>query len=371
MMAFTERAASLQKVRKILRKSFGKPSIPESDSVARQILWFVLLERSSFDQVEKALEQIDEVFVDLNELRVSLPREIAASIPSIADAESKAHRVTRVFNALFLLKNTMDWSFVRTMGVRELRQFFEKLDGSDAVLAAAMTMFFSSGHAVPADGDVRRTLQRLGLAEEGEDVGQLQSFLERAVNKEEGAEAWALLHRLAETVCMPGEPQCEKCPVNGACRHGQHKLAAARQKKKSAGGGSGGRGSARGKGAARATAKSASSSAKSAKSRTVKSTAAKAKKAAAKSSGGRKSGAKAKPAAKTTVAARKDAAKVKTSGVKKKTAAKAKVKAKAKSSKSAASSGRGASSKAGGGAKKPAKKSAKKPAKKSVRKSSR
>src|SRR5690554_5234424 len=140
MMAFTERAASLQKVRKILRKSFGKPSIPESDSVARQILWFVLLERSSFDQVEKALEQIDEVFVDLNELRVSLPREIAASIPSIADAESKAHRVTRVFNALFLLKNTMDWSFVRTMGVRELRQFFEKLDGSDAVLAAAMTM---------------------------------------------------------------------------------------------------------------------------------------------------------------------------------------------------------------------------------------
>ncbi len=298
MTSFTDRSTAFQKVRKALRKEYGKQTVPVSDCIARQILWFVLLEQSSFQQAEQSLERIDKFFVDLNELRVSLAREIASCIPGTPDAEAKAHRATRVFNSLFWLKNTMDWSFVRGMGVRELRQFFENLEGGDPVLAAAMTMFFSTGHAIPADADVQRTLGRLGLSEEKDDAGQLQSFLERAVTKEEGCETWALLHRLAESVCFPGEPVCEKCPVLSLCPFGEQKMEAARQqqkkatakpkraKAKSGDGESGAKVKSAGKG------KSRSAKAKPAKSL--------ASGRAAKAAPAAKSGAKAKTAAKTT-----------------------------------------------------------------------
>ena len=219
------------------------------------------------------------------------------SIPGTPDAEVKAYRVTRVFNALFLLKNTMDWSFVRNMGVRELRQFFEKLDGGDPVMAAAMAMFFSTGHAIPADADVQRTLRRLGLAEENEDVVQLQSFLERAVSKEEGAETWSLLHRLAEVVCLPGEPLCEKCPVAALCPFGQQTLAAKRQKKSPARTASAPKAAAP---AASPKASAAKSEPRSAKAKPAKSTTAqKVPAVKAKKPSAPQSAAKVKPAAKT------------------------------------------------------------------------
>ena len=233
MSSFGERARLLRKARSALRRRFGKQTLEPVDDVALELLKFILLEGSDEAGVRKAIRQIEDGFVDLNEVRVSFPREIAEALPGISHMDRKAARVTRMFNAIFLRHNTMNWDFFRSMGVRELRHYFEKVDGGDQVLGAAAVMLLSEGHAVPADSDVRRVIDRLGLTDEGEDTAAVQAFLERVLRRSQGYEAWALLHRLAESICQVTTPQCSRCPLRAMCPTGRKRLV--RRKKAAAG----------------------------------------------------------------------------------------------------------------------------------------
>lgn len=225
MSSFSERAGLLRKVRSTLRREFGKQVLEPVDDVALELLKFILLEESDQAAVDKAVRQVEEEFADLNEVRVSFPREIAAALPGVADIDRKAARITRMFNAIFLRHNVMNWDFFRSMGVRELRHYFEKVDGGSDVLGAAAVMLLSAGHAVPADADLRRVMGRLGLAWPGEDIPSIQAFLERALRRDQGYEVWALLHRLGESVCQVTTPQCGRCPLSAMCPTAQKRLA--------------------------------------------------------------------------------------------------------------------------------------------------
>jgi len=224
MSSFGERAKLLRKARSALRRRFGKQTLEPVDDVALELLKFILLEGSDEAGVRKALRQIEDGFVGLNEVRVSFPREIAEALPGISHMDRKAARVTRMFNAVFLRHNTMNWDFFRSMGVRELRHYFEKVDGGDQVLGAAAVMLLSEGHAVPADVDVRRVIDRLGLTDEGEDTAAVQAFLERVLRRNQGYEAWALLHRLGESICQVTTARCGKCPLSAMCPTGRKRL---------------------------------------------------------------------------------------------------------------------------------------------------
>jgi len=227
--SFTERADLLKKALKPLRAKFGKQELEPVEDVVRQLLKIILLEETPEDVVEAALKRIDQTFVDLNEMRVSLAKEISDTLVGVARPHDKAVQITKLFNEIFLKRNSMDWSFVRTLGVRELRQYFEATSGGSPELGAAAVMFFSSGHAVPADADMRRVLGRLGLTEPEESVVDLQGFLERAVTKEQGYETWALIHRLGESFCLVKAPLCEKCPLKDLCPTGQAQAQAAKR----------------------------------------------------------------------------------------------------------------------------------------------
>jgi endonuclease-3 len=226
--SFTERADLLKKALKPLRAKFGKQELEPAEDVVRQLLKIILIEETPEAVVEAALERINQTFVDLNEMRVSLAKEISDTLVGVARPHDKAVQITKLFNEIFLKRNSMDWSFVRTLGVRELRQYFEATSGGSPVLGAAAVMFFSNGHAVPADADVRRVLSRLDLTEPEESVVDLQGFLERAVTKEQGYETWALIHRLGESLCLVKTPLCEKCPLKDLCPTGRAQAKAAK-----------------------------------------------------------------------------------------------------------------------------------------------
>lgn len=226
MKTFSERSALLHKVRRALRKRFGRPSPETAEDVAQLLLIFILLEETSREVVEDALKRIERGFVDLNELRVSSPTEIAEVIPGVPHAQRKGIRLTKLFSAMFLKHNTMDWDFLRSMGVREVRQYFETIAGGDEVLGAAAVMLLAAGHAVPADTDVRRVLTRLDLIGRDEDTASVHGFLERSVSRVQGFEVWWLIRRLGESLCVVKTPLCGRCPLKAACKTGEARLTA-------------------------------------------------------------------------------------------------------------------------------------------------
>ncbi len=86
--------------------------------------------------------------------------------------------------------------------------------------AAVASIAFGLPHAV-VDGNVRRVLSRLACRNDG-----LETMAEALLDRRHPGNYNQALMELGATVCLPGEPQCESCPVAAHCaakRQGRQK----------------------------------------------------------------------------------------------------------------------------------------------------
>ena len=74
MKTFSERSSLLQRARRALRRAYGRPLREESDSIASDLLRFILSEGCTQADTDDAVRRISDSLVDLNELRVSLAK---------------------------------------------------------------------------------------------------------------------------------------------------------------------------------------------------------------------------------------------------------------------------------------------------------
>jgi endonuclease III len=157
--------------------------------------------------------------VDLNDLRVSRPREIREAIgANFPRSAQKARVIPRLLDQVFKQHNSMVWDFVEQMGKVEARGYFERLEDVRPFVAALLARDFAGAHAFPVDADVARVLGRLAVVDPArESEVEMQLFLERAVKANRAYETQWLVKRLGEDLCIVDMPQCGKCPLNPMC----------------------------------------------------------------------------------------------------------------------------------------------------------
>jgi len=242
MASFTDKVKRLERVRQALRRRYGEPTPAACARPVEHAVRVILAEEASAAQVDAAMARLGEHFVDMNDLRVSRPREIrdvlGASFPR---AGHKARVIPRLLDQVFKQYNSMEWKFLEGMGKVQARAFFEKLEEVRPFVAAAVARVCVGAHAFPVDNDVARVLGRLGILDPAtESEAEMQGLLERAVKADRAAEAHALVRRLGEDLCVVGTPLCAECPLNPICPSAvcppKGKVRKARVKKREAGG---------------------------------------------------------------------------------------------------------------------------------------
>jgi len=228
----------------MLRRRYGQPSAVAVTHPVEHALRAILSEEATSEQVDQAMARIRRHFVDLNDLRVSRPREIREVLGvNFPRSGQKARVMPRLLDQVFKQFNSMVWDFLHEMGKVEARAYFEKLEDVRPFVAAVMARDCTGAHAFPVDGDVARVLGRLGILDPpSHSETEMQALLERAVKANRAYEVhWAVKH-LAEDCCTAPASGCVGCAIFKICPSatvpprgkGRAKTGKAAAKKKSA-----------------------------------------------------------------------------------------------------------------------------------------
>jgi len=219
MPTFTSKLRALERVRQHLRRRFGEaPTVTVTHPVEHAIR-AILSEEATAAEVDSALDRLRRHFVDMNDLRVSRPREIRDVLgPNFPRSGHKARVIPRLLDQVFHQHNSMVWDFLESMGKVQTRAYFEKLEDVRPFIAATLARDCAGAHAVPVDNDVARVLSRLGILDPAkESEVRMQAFLERAVKASRAREFHWLIKRLAEEFCLVGGGLCTRCSLKVVC----------------------------------------------------------------------------------------------------------------------------------------------------------
>jgi len=219
MSTFADKVRRVERVRQALRKRYGDAPPVAVTHPVEHALGVILSEEATSRQAEDALERLRRHFVDLNDLRVSRPREIREVLgTNFPRSSHKARVIPRLLDQVFKQYNSMVWDFLEKMGKVEARAFFEKLEDVRPFVAAVIARDCVGAHAVPVDYDVARVLGRLAVLDPStQSEAEMQAILERAVKANRAYEVHWLVKRLGEDLCIVGTPLCRQCPLNSFC----------------------------------------------------------------------------------------------------------------------------------------------------------
>ncbi len=150
----------------------------------------------------RSLEHLLATFVDYNEARVCSPEDLAVMIGSrLPRAEERCGQLRLALNDIFERENRMSLERVRSMKLRDARQFLATISGVDEYSVASVVLRSLGGHAIPVDDAAWTLLKSKDLVDPQATRGEVQGFLERAVS---AADAHAFCHTL-ESAAGAGE----------------------------------------------------------------------------------------------------------------------------------------------------------------------
>lgn len=181
-----------------LRKSVEIEDLPERTPLEHLVYAF-LAWNTTRNQADPAFRRLKRAFVDLNELRVSDPVEIADALGSrYARVEERAQRLMMVLNGVYRVEHAMEMERISAMPKREARATLEEIEGMVPFVSASVLLLGLGAHAIPVDDQLVARLKADGVVDEDAAVPQVQSFLEHQIRADDGPEAHQLLRAYAE-----------------------------------------------------------------------------------------------------------------------------------------------------------------------------
>jgi endonuclease III len=185
-----------KKIRELIKGAKAAAATPDDAADAVTVLLRSVLEADApGKRAEKAMAAIREEFVDANELRVALPREVADCIgKDYPDARRKAEEIKEVLGSLFKEVGEVRLDFLAELPRRELRRRLREL-GMSPYAAACVAMFCFDVPAIPVDRLLAGCLEINGYVAPGSTVREVQSFLQRTIPQKQSRAAHAFFRR--------------------------------------------------------------------------------------------------------------------------------------------------------------------------------
>jgi endonuclease III len=157
--------------------------------------------------------------------------EVQEAIAPVTWPEQKAPRIQQVLQRITTLRDgVLSLDFLKTMPVREARDWLEQLPGVGPKTSAA-TLLFSDLRmaALPVDSHHHRVAARLGLIPEDVPVGPAHKLLEAQLPPDWDAQRVYDNHEVlmlhGQRCCSFHSPACERCAVLDLCPTGQTRMA--------------------------------------------------------------------------------------------------------------------------------------------------
>ena len=185
----TAYAARLKKAYARIRSEVPTPQIPETDDPLRRLAVGILGVGCSSAVAEQAVERLVSSTVGWNDVRVSNADKIDEAMGGvIPDGRKHCQRLIDALQAIFDRENRLSLDGLKTMGVREAKQYLERLDGVDEYAVASVVLWALGGHGIPVNDRLFGALRDTDLIHPDADRAEVQAFLERHVSAADAKE---------------------------------------------------------------------------------------------------------------------------------------------------------------------------------------
>ncbi|MFQ5591937.1 MAG: hypothetical protein ACE5HE_12295 [Phycisphaerae bacterium] len=178
----TAYAARLKRAYARFRQGVSRPTIPEADDPLRRLAIGIFGVACGDAKAERALDNLMEVMVDWNEVRISSAHEVSRAIGNtIPDGALRAQRLIDALQCIFQRENRLSLDRLKKVGRREAREYLEGLEAVDEYAVASVLLWSLGGHAVPVDDELLRSLRDAELIHPLATRAEVQAFLERHI----------------------------------------------------------------------------------------------------------------------------------------------------------------------------------------------
>lgn len=190
------------------------PGESMTDAVCQELVFAYLVWEAGEKRARAVAAKLCETFVDLNEMRVCLPSELAAFFgQTYPRAAERAERMRASLNDIYDRQHAVTLVALVSMNKREARAYLESIEGIPPYVAARTLLLGLGGHAFPLDERLARVLMNENALADAGDLSAASAWLERQVRSGEAAGALAALEALCES-----SPAAESKPTKRPAR---------------------------------------------------------------------------------------------------------------------------------------------------------
>jgi endonuclease-3 len=196
MATSSNRASTLTKAHKILKRSYKHNPLRGEQQVLDSLLFACLLENTRYEVAQQAYAKVQAAFFDWNEIRVSTVKELAEVMGMLPEATEASARLKGVLQSVFESDYSFDLEQLKKQNIGVAVKRLQKLQGSTPFNVAYTTQSALGGHSIPVDKGTLGALYVLGVVSESEAKDSTVPGMERAIPKSKGQEFGALVHEL-------------------------------------------------------------------------------------------------------------------------------------------------------------------------------
>jgi endonuclease III len=202
----------------ILEKEFGRRERFRSHPPVEQALVTALLKDGKEDAAKRALKRLDRDFVDLNEVRVSVPEELDETLGRGYPPGTGAV-VTRTLTAIFNRAQAMNLDGILELDSQKARKKLFRLKPMPSRVAGEL-LFTQFGYSkLPRGAGLLRVARRTRITNKGNTDSQM-STLRRIVPAAAAVRVFHAFETLAERICTETDYACRACPIHEYCPTG-------------------------------------------------------------------------------------------------------------------------------------------------------
>jgi len=195
-MSTPNRAATLNKTHKVLKRSYKHTPLKGEQPVMESLLFACCLENARYDAAQRAFANVQAAFFDWNEIRVSTVKELAEAMDNLPEPLEAGARLKGVLQSVFESDYSFDLEQLKKQNIGAAVKRLQKLQGATPFNVAYATQTALGGHSIPVDTGTLGALFVLGVISEAEAKDAVVPGMERAIPKSKGQEFGALLHEL-------------------------------------------------------------------------------------------------------------------------------------------------------------------------------
>ena len=145
-----------------LKKRYD-PREPEARPVFEQFLYAILREGATREQADRAFHNLQEIFFDWNEVRVSSAREVEEALGDMSDAENRANRLISFLQEVFETTYSFDLEPLHKKGLKQAAKQLSRFQAANDYSVSWVVQQSLGGHAIPLDTPSLKVLRRFGL----------------------------------------------------------------------------------------------------------------------------------------------------------------------------------------------------------------